>query len=254
MTTRSPPPGPAEASQPAPTEMGPDPASPALDPAPSPTPTPTPTSSPTPVEPSPEPLDRRMAPEPPFRLPSLRASLLFVVFLLVVGGLGYPIAVTAFAQYVTPGTANGSLVVAANGTVIASELLGQNITNASLFWLRPSLIDDQPFTGAGNETPYGPTNPELRNLTLYYIAQYGLANVSVPVDLVTPSESGLDPDITPESALVQVPRVAAHTGLSQAYLTTLVQAWITSPTAGLFGPSYVNVLDLDRALLASLGR
>jgi K+-transporting ATPase ATPase C chain len=179
---------------------------------------------------------------------------IFVVFLMVVGGLGYTIVVTSFAQYVTPGTANGSLVVAANGTIIASELLGQNITNSSLFWLRPSLVDYQAFTNAGNETPYGPTNPELRNLTLYYIAQYGLTNVTVPIDLVSPSASGLDPDITPESALLQIPRVALHTGLSQAYLTTLVQAWVTPPTAGLFGASYVNVLDLDRALLAELGK
>jgi K+-transporting ATPase ATPase C chain len=205
------------------------------------------------VRPSDEPVSRRLAPEPPFRRPSARASVVLVLFLVVVGGLGYTGAVTAFAQYVTPGTANGSLVVAANGTVIASELLGQNITNASLFWLRPSLIDYQPFTQAGNETPYGPTNPALRNLTLYYIAQYGLSNVSVPIDLATPSSSGLDPAITPEAALVQIPRVAAHTGLSQAYLTTLVKGWITEPTAGFLGPAYVNVLDLDRALLALRG-
>ncbi|MCI4350866.1 MAG: potassium-transporting ATPase subunit C [Thermoplasmata archaeon] len=206
------------------------------------------------VRPRDEPMDRRMAPEPPFRLPSVRASAVLVVFLIVVGGLGYPILVTAFAQYVTPATANGSLVVAANGTVIASELLGQNITNASLFWLRPSLIDYQPFSQAGNETPYGPTNPALRNLTLYYIGQYGLLNVSVPIDLATPSSSGLDPAITPEAALVQIPRVAAHIGLSQPLLTSLVQAWITQPTAGFLGPAYVNVLDLDRALLALRGR
>jgi potassium-transporting ATPase KdpC subunit len=203
---------------------------------------------------SPDAPERRVAPEPPFRRPSLRAAAVLVVFLIVVGGLGYPLAVTGFAQLVTPHSANGSLVVAANGTVIASELLGQNITNASLFWLRPSWIDYQPFTQAGNETPYGPTNSALRNLTSYYIAQYGLTNVTVPIDLASPSASGLDPDVTPQSALVQIPRVAAHTGLGQAYLTTLVRSFITPPAAGLFGPPFVNVIDLDRALLAALGR
>jgi K+-transporting ATPase ATPase C chain len=183
-----------------------------------------------------------LAADPPVRWPSARAVgtiLILMVFLL---GAAYPYVFTLVAEVATPSTMTG-----------ANITLGQNITNPELFWMRPSLIDYQPFSGAGSEVPYGPTNPALYNETEMYIAEYGLANVSVPLNLVSPSESGLDPDITPESALVQVPRVAHFTNLTQAALMQLVDASIVQPVGGFLGPAYVDVISLDQTLIALLG-
>ncbi len=192
------------------------------------------------------------APEPSYRPPSLRALLGLLLVTVLLGGLAYPAAVTGFAQLVTPGTADGSLLYNANGTAIASKLIGQNITNASLFWLRPSLTDWQVTTGSG-ESPYGPTDPALLVLLNATIAAYGLTNTTVPLDLVSPSESGIDPDVSELGALVQIPRVAAHSHLSEATLTQLVERELQPPLLGFLGPSYVNVVELDLALLATLG-
>jgi K+-transporting ATPase ATPase C chain len=134
---------------------------------------------------------------------------------------------------------------------LASGLIGQNITNESLFWLRPSLTDYNTTRSSG-EAPYGPTDPNLVNLTRYYIGLYGLNNTSVPLDLVGNSQSGFDPDLTPEAALVQIPRVSAHTNLSVEYLTGFVQDHITQPELGFIGPQYVDVITLDTDLLTVL--
>lgn len=198
------------------------------------------------------------AAEPPSPRPGLasrglrafRASAVLLVGLLLFSGIVYPMALTYFAQEVTPQTANGSLVYAANGTAIASEILGQNISNASLFYLRPSLIDFEPFTGAGNEVPYGPSDPALRAEVNQSISEYGLANLTVPLNLVAPSASGLDPDISVAAALVQIPRVAHFSGFSQSDLTRFVNAHATNPAYGFLGPpAYVNVLELDLLLI-----
>jgi K+-transporting ATPase ATPase C chain len=178
----------------------------------------------------------------PFRWPSGRPVVTLLVLMVVLLGAAYPYVLTEVAAVATPSTATG-----------ANITLGQNITNPALFWLRPSLIDYQSFSPNASETPYGPTNPALRNATEAYIAEYGLANVSVPLNLVSPSESGLDPDITPESALVQIPRVAHFSHLSQAALLQLVNTSIVQPTAGFIGPAYVDVLALDQTLIALLG-
>jgi potassium-transporting ATPase KdpC subunit len=207
-------------------------------------------------------------PEPPGRAPSpLRASLAFLLLLALVTGFVVPQAVVAFAHDVAPGSAGGSLLRFPNGTAYGSSDLGENFTNPALFWPRPSMIDYQAFvgngTGAGNEVPPGPTDPALLNETAYYVAYYCtetranltvhcLENASVPIDLLTPSTSGLDPDITPAAALVQIPRIAFYTGLPQEFLRVLVNEQTISPYAGVFGPAYVNVLTLDQALLRSL--
>ncbi|MCI4366630.1 MAG: potassium-transporting ATPase subunit C [Thermoplasmata archaeon] len=134
---------------------------------------------------------------------------------------------------------------------MASGLIGQNITNESLFWLRPSLINDN-GTATSGEAPYGPTDPNLVNLTRYYIGLYGLNNTSVPLDLVGNSESGIDPDLTPAAVLVQIPRVAVHTNLTEHFLTGFVMAHINQPLLGVIGPQYVDVISLDEDLLKVL--
>jgi K+-transporting ATPase ATPase C chain len=184
-----------------------------------------------------------LAADPPFRWPSARAVGTSLVLLILMTGAVYPYVFTAATYAITPSTATG-----------ANITLGQNITDPALFWERPSLIDYQPFSGAGNEVPYGPVDPALLNETKAYIAQYGLENVTVPLNLVSPSASGLDPDITPEAALVQIPRVAHFSNLSQSALMTLVNASIKQPTAGFIGPQYVNVILLDKTLIALEGR
>lgn len=188
----------------------------------------------------------------PSLLSALRPALTLLLLLAIASGVVYPGAITAVAQTLNPTAANGYILHQTNGSAYGSSLLGQNITNPELFWLRASLIDYQPFTGAGGEVSYGPTLPALLNLTRYYIGLYGLSNTTVPLDLVAPSASGLDPDLTPEAVLVQIPRVAHYSGLSQASLLALVQGHVTGAAAGLIGPAFVNVLDLDVALLARL--
>lgn len=173
------------------------------------------------------------------RWPSGRAVVTSLVLLVLLTGAAYPFVFSEAAYVLTPTTATGGNIT-----------LGQNITDPALFWLRPSLIDYQPFTGAGSELPYGPVDPALLNETKAYIAEYGLTNVTVPLNLVSPSASGLDPDITPEAALIQIPRVAHFSNLTVAALMTLVNASIVQPTAGFIGPQYVDVISLDLTLLA----
>lgn len=183
---------------------------------------------------------------------SPRAAIGFLVLLLLLSGLAYPEAMTGVAGALTPHTANGSIEHSPNGTAFASGLLGENITNPDLFWLRPSLIDDAAFSGAGGEVPPGPTDPALVNETRHYIALYGLNGTVVPIDLVTPSASGLDPDVTPAGVLVQIARVSTHTGLPESFLLTLVNTHIHSPFLGVFGTAWVNVVALDVDLLTYL--
>jgi len=189
------------------------------------------------------PAPRGPGPEPPIVWPSVRTVSIFLVLLLLVSGVLYPGAVRIAAELATPNAADGSTVS-----------LGQNITDPALFWLRPSLIDYAALAGAGSEVPFGPTDPALVNQTEAYIQEYGLENVSVPLNLVTPSESGLDPDIYPAAALIQIPRVAHFGNVSEANLTALVDRFIIQPELGIFGPQYIDVIQLDQALLGIEGR
>ncbi|HKV90244.1 MAG TPA: potassium-transporting ATPase subunit C [Thermoplasmata archaeon] len=186
-----------------------------------------------------EPVGTGLANDPPLRWPSARSVVAAFLLLTVLTGAAYPVVFSEAAWLLTPESATGGNVT-----------LGQNITSPALFWLRPSLIDYQPFQGAGSEVPYGPVDPALLNETRAYAAKYGLSNVTVPLNLVSPSASGLDPDVTPESALIQIPRVAHFTNLTEAALLRLVSGSIVEPTGGFIGPEYVNVLALDEALLA----
>jgi K+-transporting ATPase ATPase C chain len=201
-------------------------------------------------------------------LRSLRPPLVFLLLLIIIAGGIYPALITEVAQTVVPGTANGSLITGPNGEVIGSSLLGQNITcnpgaysNLSscpyrtLFWLRPSPANYQAFNGSENESGvYNSTNQALYNLTMYYMNLYGRYNVSVPIDLASQSDSGLDPDILPQAALVQVYRVNVFTNISIATLTNLVNGQVVNYADGYIGVAYVNVVSLDIALLQLEGQ
>ncbi|MGD0718818.1 MAG: potassium-transporting ATPase subunit C [Thermoplasmata archaeon] len=195
--------------------------------------------------------------DPPQRMRShVRAAVVIVVLSVVVVGLGYPALLVGIADIIAPGTAGGSLLHAANGTVVGSSLVGQNFSRPYLFWDRPSMNDYN--TTLAYETPPGPTNPALLallNETISYMKEYGnfTVNASLPLELVSPSYSGVDPYLTPESVLVQVPRVANATNESVASMTAFVNSYITQPLFGFIGPAYVNVVNLDYALVAWTG-
>jgi K+-transporting ATPase ATPase C chain len=182
---------------------------------------------------------------------------IFLVLSILVSGVAYPLVVTGIADVVNPSGANGSLLRDPNGTVIGSSLIAQNTSAPYLFWERPSLTDYNMTNGS--VSPPGPSDPALAqwlNETLSYMRQYGnfTVNASLPFWFVSPSASDVDPDLTPEAVLVQVPRVAAHTDLSVERLTDLVNAHITNPVLPFVGVAYVNVLELDIALLPLIGR
>lgn len=187
----------------------------------------------------------------------MRAAVFFVALSLLMSGFAYPVFVTEVAQVIDPGAANGSLLYYPNGTIAGSALIAQNTSAPYLFWERPSLTDYNMTLGA--DTPYGPSDPALAawfNETIAYMDEYGnfTVNASLPLWYVSPSASGVDPDLTPEAVLVQVPRVAENTNLSIANLTTLVNEHITNPYLPFVGVAYVNVLELDLALLPLIGK
>ena len=187
----------------------------------------------------------------------VRATVVFLVLMILVSGFAYPFLVTGIAQVIDPSAADGSLLKDPNGTVVGSALVAQNLSAPYLFWDRPSLTDYNTTLGAG--TPPGPTDPALGallNETIAYMEKYGTmtVNATLPFWLVAPSASSIDPDLTPEAVLVQVPRVANATNLSIPFLQNLVNAHITNPPLPFLGVPYVDVLQLDLALLPLIGR
>lgn len=222
----------------------------------------------------PPPMDRDAIPPRAPRVHStgghLRATAIFLALSILVSGFAYPIFVTEVAHLVDPTAAGGSLLRYPNGTVAGSEYVAQNLTNTSqpwLFWARPSLSDYNTTLGA--ETPPGPSDPALLalfNETIAYMRLYGnfTVNATLPIWLIAPSGSSIDPDLVPEAVLVQIPRVANSTNLSAlgyttlaeriAYLTSFVNAHIIELPLPFVGVPYVNVLKLDLALLPRIGK
>jgi K+-transporting ATPase ATPase C chain len=187
----------------------------------------------------------------------IRATILLLVLTLVMSGLAYPAFVTAVAQVIEPDSANGSLLHYPNGTVAGSALIAQNTSAPYLFWSRPSLTDYNTTLGA--DTPPGPTDPalaQLLNETLNYTRQYGnfTVNATLPFWFVAPSGSSIDPDLTPEAVLVQIPRISAVTNLSIGTLTDLVNRHIQDSIFPYVGVAIVDVLQLDLDLLPLEGR
>jgi K+-transporting ATPase ATPase C chain len=178
-------------------------------------------------------------------------SVLYTVVTVVGFGLIYPVVIWGITSVLFPHQANGSLIVQ-NGTVIGSELVGQNFSKPGYFHPRPSAAGkgyDPTSTGGTN---FGPTSKKLIDATKSAIAAVRKENPDatgpIPPDLVTSSASGIDPDISPAAAYYQVPRVAKARGLSQDAVRTIVASHITPRQLGILGEPRVNVLDLNRAL------
>ena len=170
----------------------------------------------------------------------------------VLTGLVYPLVVTGVAQLVFPAQANGSLITV-NGKTVGSTLIGQQFTNPSYFWGRLSATGPYPYNAAASSgSNLGPSNPALLDEAKARIALLKAADPAntqpIPVDLVTSSGSGLDPDISVAAALYQLPRVARLRGLSESALRTLVDKYTQGRTLGFLGEPRVNVLQLNLAL------
>jgi potassium-transporting ATPase KdpC subunit len=180
--------------------------------------------------------------------PALRIN----VFLMILLGVGYPLAVTGISQLIFPHQANGSLITKGN-QVVGSELIGQNFTKPEYFQPRPSAAGSDGYdpTASGGYN-YGPTNQKLIDRVKASVAKFRKDNPDyhgpIPADLLTGSGSGLDPDISPASAQVQEARVAKARGISQDQLNQLVAQYTKSPDLGLLGEPRVNVLQLNLAL------
>jgi len=176
-------------------------------------------------------------------------SIRFTIVTTILLGLGYPLVVTAVAGFVFPHQANGSLILQ-NGQVIGSELLAQSFTSDGYFHPRPSAA------GTGYDaTASGGSNLAQSNKTLVDRIQGSIDKLSkenpghaVPIDLVTESGSGLDPDITPDAAYFQVARVAKTRHLPEDRVRELVGLHITRRQLGVLGEPRVNVLELNLAL------
>jgi K+-transporting ATPase ATPase C chain len=183
-----------------------------------------------------------------------KTSILFTIVTTVLLGLGYPLVVTGIAGLIFPHKAAGSLITLQNGTVIGSELIAQSFTSDKYFHPRPSA--------AGNDydaTASGGSNLAQSNKALVTRIQGAIDKLSaenpgkpVPIDMVTTSGSGLDPDITPENAYFQAPRVAKARSLSEDRVRQLIELHITGRQLGVLGEARVNVLllnvDLDKLI------
>ena len=193
-------------------------------------------------------------------LKEIRPAIVVLLALALITGIAYPLAMTGIAQLVFPYQANGSLLRDKDGKVIGSELIGQNFTSPKYFHGRPSVTTGTDASGNSIAQPYnaansyasnlGPTSKALVDRVTADTAKLQAENPGkpVPVDLVTTSASGLDPDITPASAYFQVLRVAKARNLPEDQLRQLVTDHIEGRFLGILGEPHVNVLKLNLAL------
>lgn len=191
-------------------------------------------------------------------LKEMRPAVVMVVLSTVLFGFIYPLSMTGLSQLVFPWQANGSLLTR-GGRVIGSALIGQNFTSPGYFHGRPSATTDTDAHGKTVSSPYNAANSTGSNLGPTSKALLSRINddartlraqntAPIPVDLVTSSASGLDPDITPAGADFQIARVSHARGLSAARLRALVDQHVEGRWFGLFGEPHVNVLKLNLAL------
>ncbi len=181
-------------------------------------------------------------------LPGLRIK----IFMTILLGVVYPLAMTGICQLVFPHQANGSLVTV-DGKVIGSELIGQNFTKPEYFQPRPSAAGNDGYDAtASSASNYGPTNQKLVDRVKASIEKFRKENPDytgpLPADLVTASASGLDPHLSPDSARAQASRVAKVRGVTVEQIDQLITQFTENPDLGLLGEPRVNVLKLNLAL------
>jgi potassium-transporting ATPase KdpC subunit len=180
---------------------------------------------------------------------NLITAILMTLATTVLLGIIYPLVVTGLAQVLFPRKANGQLIEA-NGKIVGSQIIGQAFSGPTYFHSRPSAAGYGYQADNSNGTQLGPTNHQLTDRVKADAAslQSENPNAPVPVDLVTTSASGLDPDITPATAAFQVPRVAKARGVSEDELRSLVAQHTQGRQFGFLGEARVNVLLLNLEL------
>ena len=178
-------------------------------------------------------------------LPSVKITVVFIIICAVI----YPLLISAVGK-LAPGGGNGETVTE-NGKVVGYANIGQKFTEDRYFWTRPSAVDYNAAGSAGSNK--GPSNPDYlldveAKIDTFLVHNPGVKKADIPAELVTYSGSGLDPDLSPAAAYIQVARVARVRHLPQKQVRDLVTAHIQQPLIGLFGPAKVNVLKLNLAL------
>ena len=177
---------------------------------------------------------------------NLIISVLMTIATTVLLGIIYPLVVTGLSQVLFPHKANGQLIEA-NGKVIGSRIIGQAFTSPGYFHSRPSAAGNGYDATASNGSQWGPTNQKLVDRVKGDVAAAQAENrgVPIPIDLVTASASGLDPEISPAAAAFQLPRVAKARGISEEQLRQLVAKHTDNRQLGFLGEQRVNVLELN---------
>ncbi len=181
-----------------------------------------------------------------------KTAFLLCITLSILTGILYPSVITVLAQYFFPWQANGSMIQK-NGMLQGSALIGQAFTDPRYFWGRPSATPTIPYNAASSAgSNLGPTNPALINtikMRILALKQVDPTNTApIPVELVTASGSGLDPDISPNTAYYQIPRIARQRHLPDAMIRQLIDKTIIPRTFGLFGEPRIPVLQLNMQL------
>lgn len=184
----------------------------------------------------------------------LRVAILMTLVTTVLFGLLYPLTVTGLSQLFFPSRANGGMIVR-NGQIVGSRLIGQPFSSGWYFHPRPSAAGNgyDPVASSGGASNLGPTNRQLLDRVKTDIEKLHPENPgsAIPVDLVTTSASGLDPDISPAAAEFQIPRVARERHMSDTDLRALVAKHTLGRQFGVFGEPRVNVLELNLELDAT---
>ena len=182
----------------------------------------------------------------------IRPAIMMTIVFCVITGAVYPGVITGLAQLLFPRQANGSLV-AVNGRIVGSALIGQTFTKPEYFHSRPSAAGNGYDATASSGTNKGPTDRKLADTLIAQAVDSAVKNDGaikgrIPSDMVTSSASGLDPDISPANAYLQVARVARARGADAARVRALVDAHLQGRQFGFFGEPRVNVLLLNVAL------
>lgn len=180
---------------------------------------------------------------------NLLISIKLTLVMIVLCAVLYPLLIAGIGK-TTPGGGKGE-TVSVNGKVVGYEKIGQKFTDDKYFWGRPSAVDYNAAGSAGSNK--GPSNPDYLEIVKDRIDSFlvynpGIKKEEIPAEMVTASGSGLDPDISPAGAYIQVKRVAAVRNLPEEKIKALVKEHIQQPLAGILGPSKVNVLKLNIAL------
>jgi potassium-transporting ATPase KdpC subunit len=181
------------------------------------------------------------------KMKNLFSMLKFTLLLVVLFAVIYPLAIYGIAQF-APNQGKGE-TISVNGRVVGYQKIGQKFDKLNYFWGRPSAVDYNAAGSAGSNK--GPSNPDYlalvqKRIDIFMVVHPYLKKSEIPSDMVTASGSGLDPDISPEGALVQVRRVAKVRKISEVKVKALVEKMINKPT--LMGTATVNVLELNVAL------